>query len=101
MNQDIQGVNTLKLDELKSSVYESAEEVLRTLKTIDKTLEDSNEYLSDDLSASLKIKYEELSANYYKIYQNLISISNEFDRVNYKYREQDDAVARSTAKKDI
>lgn len=89
MQYEEQGINTTKLTELKTDVYNSAEEILKILKTIDRTLENSNEYLSDDLTETLKRKYEDLSVNYYKVYRNLVSISEEFDRVNYNYQEKD------------
>lgn len=94
MNQDFKGINTTKLEDIRNEIKEYSEEVFRVLKKIDTTLEDSHEYLSDDLTDTLKRKYEDLSANYIKIYNNLQSISDEFIRINYRYREEDEQISK-------
>ena len=92
MVNDFKGVNTVEIEEIRKALKANATDVYKVLKKLDGIVKQYNDCFVDDIGAPYQKKYEQISAGYYTIYENLVSISEEFARLNRKYIATDTEV---------
>ena len=93
MDSSFLGLNHSDLDKLRKELIVRANEVAAVLKSFNTVMQNAPASLSDDIGSLYMRKYEQLSANYKIINENLLSITDEFSRLKVKYINKDEQIA--------
>ena len=93
MNSSFLGLSSGDIDNIKRDLIVRANKVADALKSLDNVMQTAPSNLTDDIASLYMRKYEQLSANYKIINENLLLITEEFDRLKIKYANKDEQLA--------
>jgi len=85
MSKDSKGVSTVDLERIRKEIKINANDIYKTLKNFDTITDEHKDCFIDDIGIPYLKKYEAISESFNTIYENMISISDEVTRLNYKY----------------
>ena len=96
MSRDSKGVSTVDLEKIRKEIKVNANDIYKTLKNFDAITDEYKDCFIDDIGIPYLKKYEAISGNFNTIYENMISISDEVTRLNYKYSILEEEIKAKT-----